>query len=82
MRGDSEHRNTAEKFDKYRNIAKKNRQIPQYYNTVSKVDVILKPLHCTLSLEQLITRKQKLIEDLEMFDLDKINTSSSVLANN
>ena len=34
-------------------------QIPQYYNTVSKLDVILKPLHCTLSLEQ-ITRKQKL----------------------
>ena len=32
-------------------------QIPQY--TVSKLDVILKPLHCTLSLEQ-ITRKQKL----------------------
>ena len=39
---------------------KKNRQIPQYYNTMSKrLDVILKPLHCILSLEQ-ITRKQKL----------------------
>ena len=35
-------------------------QKPQYYNTVSKLDVTLKPLHCTLSLEQLITRKQKL----------------------
>ena len=44
--GGSEHRNTAEKFTKYRNIAKKkkNRQVPQYYNTVSKLDVILKPL--------------------------------------
>ena len=61
--GGSEHRNTAEKFAKYRNIAKKkkkNCQIPQYYNTVSKLDVARKPLHCTLSLEQ-ITLKQKLI---------------------
>ena len=32
--GVSEHRNTAEK----------NRQIPQYSNTVSKLDVILRPL--------------------------------------
>ena len=30
-----------------------------YYNTVSKLNVILKPLRCTLSLKQ-ITRKQKL----------------------
>ena len=40
-------------------IAKNNRQIQQYYNTVAKINVILKPLHCTLSLEQ-ITRKHKL----------------------
>ena len=45
--GDSEHHNTAEEFAKYSNIAK-NRQIPQCYNTVSKLDVILKPPHCTV----------------------------------
>ena len=56
--GGSEHHSAAEKFAKYRNITK-NLQIPQYCNTVSKSDVILKLLHCTLSLEQ-ITWKQKL----------------------
>ena len=57
--GGSEHRNTA-KFAKYHNIAKKIAKYHNiYYNTVSKLDIILKPLHCTLSLEQ-ITGKQKL----------------------
>ena len=58
--GGSEHHNTAEKFAKINTAISqnKNRKIPQY-NTMSKLNVILKPLYCTLSLEQ-ITREQKL----------------------
>ena len=60
--GGSEHRRKISQIPQYRKKKKKkkkkNRQIPQYYNSVSKLDVIMKPLHCTLSLEQ-ITRKEK-----------------------
>ena len=69
--GGSEHRNTAEKF------AIPHKKSP---NTVSKLDVILKPLHCTLTLEQ-IARKQKLRFGNVRFRQNKSH-SSSVLANN
>ena len=57
---------------------KKNCQIPQYYNTVSKLDVILKPLHCTLSLEQ-ITRKLKLTFGNVRFRQNKQNKEHPVM---
>ena len=46
--GDSEHRNTARKFGKYRNTAKKIRKILQSLNTEWKRDVIPKRLLCML----------------------------------